>query len=150
MPPKNQKTQKGNEKSKQKKSEKVLVDRTFGLKNKNKSKKVQAYVAQVNMAAKTAGKSRETLKREELMRKEKLLKQKAKDEMGEIQSLMKTVVTQKTVVPTGVDPKSVLCAHFKAGKCNRGNKCRYSHDLNIDRKKAKIDLYADQRDEKKR
>lgn len=149
MPKGGAKEKKAQEKAKAKKSEKVLVDKTFGLKNKNKSKKVQAYVSQIQNAAKTAGKSRDVLKREELQRKEKLLKQKAKDEMGEIQTLMKTVVTTKTVVPAGADPKSVLCQHFKAGKCNRGNKCRYSHDLNIERKKTKIDLYSDQREEKK-
>lgn len=47
----------------------------------------------------------------------------------------------------GVDPKSVLCAFFKAGQCTKGDKCKYSHDLNVDRKSAKIDLFSDMRDE---
>merc|ERR1712086_871282 len=33
------------------KSEKMVVDKTFGMKNKNKSKKVQKFIAQVNHAA---------------------------------------------------------------------------------------------------
>ena len=34
---------------------------------------------------------------------------------------------------------------FKAGKCMRGNKCKYSHDVEQARKVAKIDLYSDPR-----
>ena len=47
----------------------------------------------------------------------------------------------------GVDPKSVICEYFKQGKCNRGNKCRYSHDLQVERKAAKIDIYTDARED---
>ena len=46
-----------------------------------------------------------------------------------------------------MDPKSVLCEFFKQGHCARGNKCKYSHDLAIERKAAKIDLYTDARQE---
>ena len=51
-------------------------------------------------------------------------------------------------VPAGVDPKSVLCVFFKAGHCQKGNKCKFSHDLNVGRKVEKKDVYADTRDEK--
>ena len=44
----------------------------------------------------------------------------------------------------GVDPKSIVCEHFRAGKCAKGFKCKYSHDLDVERKKAKIDLFSDQ------
>lgn len=47
----------------------------------------------------------------------------------------------------GVDPKSVLCEHFKAGQCAKGFKCKYSHDLNVQRKAEKIDIYSDKRDD---
>ena len=47
----------------------------------------------------------------------------------------------------GVDPKSLVCEFFKQGKCVRGNKCRYSHDLAVERKSAKIDIYSDVRDD---
>lgn len=50
---------------------------------------------------------------------------------------------------TGVDPKSILCEFFKAGQCGKGYKCKFSHDLNIQRKGEKIDIYSDKRDEGK-
>lgn len=46
----------------------------------------------------------------------------------------------------GEDPKSVLCAYFKAGVCEKGKKCKFSHDLGLDGKAAKIDIYSDPRD----
>lgn len=46
----------------------------------------------------------------------------------------------------GEDPKSVLCAFFKAGVCEKGKKCKFSHDLTLDGKAAKIDIYTDPRD----
>lgn len=54
-------------------------------------------------------------------------------------------VVQAQKVPPGTDPKTVLCAFFKAGQCAKGEKCKFSHDLNIERKSAKIDLYSDTR-----
>lgn len=59
---------------------------------------------------------------------------------------MKPVQTQK--VPFGVDPKTVLCAFFKAGMCEKGNKCKFSHDLDVGRKVEKKNLYEDSREEK--
>lgn len=47
----------------------------------------------------------------------------------------------------GVDPKSILCEFFKAGQCQKGFKCKFSHDLNVQRKGEKIDIYSDKRDE---
>ncbi len=46
-----------------------------------------------------------------------------------------------------MDPKTVLCQFFKSGQCQKGDKCKFSHDLNIERKSAKIDLYTDSRSE---
>jgi hypothetical protein len=46
----------------------------------------------------------------------------------------------------GDDPKSVLCAYFKAGLCEKGKRCKYSHDLALDGKASKIDIYKDPRD----
>ena len=42
---------------------------------------------------------------------------------------------------SGVDPKSVLCAFFKAGKCSKGEKCKFSHDLNVARKSEKRNIF---------
>ena len=82
--------------------------------------------------------------------KEKALREKAKlDEekrKREEAALFKPVQAQK--VPFGVDPKTVLCAFYKAGHCDKGNKCKFSHDLNVGRKVEKRNLYEDARDDK--
>ena len=55
-------------------------------------------------------------------------------------------VTVAQKVGKGVDPKSVLCAFFKSGQCGKGDKCKFSHDLTIERKSEKKSLYFDKRD----
>lgn len=49
----------------------------------------------------------------------------------------------------GVDPKSIVCEFFRHGQCTKGNKCKFSHDLSVERKGPKISLFTDQRDIKK-
>lgn len=138
--------------------------KTFGLKNvrdlasanrltltamvfqKNKSSKVQKQVQQIQAQAAMAGKSREALAKEkekELRAKAKLEEEKRKKEEA---AMFKPVQTQK--VPFGVDPKTVLCAFYKAGSCEKGNKCKFSHDLDVGRKVEKKNLYEDNREEK--
>lgn len=100
----------------------------------------------IQAQAATAGKSRAVLEKE----REKALRDKAKadDEKAarEAAALLKPVQTQK--IAPGVDPKTVLCAFFKAGHCEKGAKCKFSHDLDIGRKVDKRNLYADTREEK--
>ncbi|KAG6894027.1 hypothetical protein C0992_007755 [Termitomyces sp. T32_za158] len=137
MPPKKQPQASGS---------KIKDDKTFGLKNKNKSAKVQKQVALLQAQAAMTGKSRASLEKE----KEKALREKAKaDEekrKKEEAAMLKPVMTQK--VPFGVDPKTVLCAYFKAGQCEKGNKCKFSHDLDVGRKVEKKNLYEDSREDK--
>lgn len=64
---------------------------------------------------------------------------------AELAALFKPAVQQQKV-PFGVDPKTVLCVYFKSGQCLKGDKCKFSHDPNIERKAAKINIYQDQRD----
>lgn len=59
--------------------------------------------------------------------------------------LFKPVQTQK--IEKGTDPKSVVCAFFKQGQCTKGDKCKFSHDLSIERKAEKRSLYFDMRDD---
>lgn len=60
--------------------------------------------------------------------------------------LFRPVASQK--IDKGVDPKSVLCAFFKSGQCTKGDKCKFSHDLSVERKSEKRSLYFDARNEK--
>lgn len=65
--------------------------------------------------------------------------------------LFKPVQSQK--VPFGVDPKSVLCVYFKNGNCEKGTRCKFSHDLSVERKSQKKNIYEDvaaEEEEKKR
>ncbi|ORZ06845.1 hypothetical protein BCR42DRAFT_456185 [Absidia repens] len=140
MPPKKQQ---GKTKAEKAKSAKSLEDKTFGMKNKNKSTKVQKYIQTVKSQAKhndEANKS--TVKRD-------IAEKKAAEEKRklELQALFQPVqIVQK--VPFGTDPKSVLCVNFKNGHCDKGVKCKFSHDPNVNRKVDKKDLYTDSRKEK--
>jgi hypothetical protein len=42
----------------------------------------------------------------------------------------------------------VLCVFFKAGQCEKGTKCKFSHDPDVGRKVEKKNLYQDSREEK--
>lgn len=100
----------------------------------------------IQAQAATAGKSREALAKEkekELRAKAKLEEEKRKKEEA---ALFKPIQAQK--VPFGVDPKTVLCAFYKAGSCDKGSKCKFSHDLDVGRKVEKKNLYEDSREEK--
>lgn len=73
-------------------------------------------------------------------------KEEKQKQLAELNQLFKPVaVSQK--IDKGVDPKSVLCAFFKSGQCGKGNKCKFSHDLTIERKSEKKSLYFDKRGE---
>ncbi|KAI0248898.1 hypothetical protein BJV78DRAFT_1232349 [Lactifluus subvellereus] len=61
-------------------------------------------------------------------------------------ALFKPVQVQK--VPFGVDPKTLLCEYFKAGRCEKGSKCKFSHDRDVGRKVEKKNLYEDGREDK--
>ncbi|CAH7685743.1 mRNA export protein 33 [Phakopsora pachyrhizi] len=128
-------------------SSKVAVDKTFGMKNK-KGGKGQAAVALAKQQAAQVGKNKEAMAKE----KAKLDKEKEREQerkrKTELNDIFKPVqVAQK--VPFGTDPKTVLCQYFKAGTCDKSSKCKFSHDLNVDRKTTKKDLYTDARDPNK-
>ncbi|VEU22571.1 DEKNAAC103402 [Brettanomyces naardenensis] len=126
-------------KAKAKRTAKAAEDKTFGLKNKNKSKKVQRYVETVKRQDPELRKQDEMVKRRAA---EKKAAEKAKEEAAKL--LKSSIPKQK--VPFGVNPKSILCEFFKVGACTRGKNCKFSHDLNIARKGEKRDLYTDDKD----
>jgi hypothetical protein len=47
---------------------------------------------------------------------------------------------------SGVNPKTIVCEFFKKGQCTKGAKCKFSHDLQDQRKSGKIDIYTDPRE----
>lgn len=123
-------------------SKKAVEDKTFGMKNK-KGGAAQKSIKQLQAQAKSGGTPEEKKKAAEKAQRErdKLAAEAAKREMEEM--VNKPAQTQK--VPFGVDPKTVLCIWFKKGNCEKGKKCKFSHDLELDRKTDKRSLYTDTR-----
>jgi hypothetical protein len=131
-------------KSEKKKQEKIIEDRTFGLKNKNKSKAVQKYIKGVEQVVKGAGRSAAAETNE--MYAERQAKKKRAEEDAFLNSLYKTVNVIKQEVPEDENMmKTVLCAYFKAGMCDKGDDCEFSHDLNIEFNQGAFDIYTDLR-----
>lgn len=128
------------------------------MKNK-KGAKQQKFIQQVEKQVKTGGHHPLGKVDDKKAEKEKKLK-----EQKELAALFKPVTqTQKLEKGKifnphnwklkiqyffiGADPKSVVCAFFKQGQCTKGDKCKFSHDLTIERKAEKRSLYCDMRDE---
>ncbi|CAK85390.1 unnamed protein product (macronuclear) [Paramecium tetraurelia] len=133
-------------KSEKKKQEKIIEDRTFGLKNKNKSKQVQNFCKGVAQQVKHSGVSLSKLQSEEYERKK--IERQLEEEDRLMQSLYKTVEKVKEEESEEeVDPKSILCEYYKQGLCQKGKKCMYSHDMSLEQKTAMLDLYTDQREQ---
>ncbi|SCU88221.1 LADA_0E08900g1_1 [Lachancea dasiensis] len=131
MPPKKKQQQ-------QPAKKKDNVDKTFGMKNKNRSTKVQKFIQQVQ--------TQSDPKKEEMKRKKAEEKAQREREEAERRALFNPAMDQS--LRSGVDPKTVLCAMFKIGNCNKGARCKFSHDPNVGRRVEKKDLYQDARKEK--
>lgn len=140
MPPKPKKTE-PSKKTEAKKKEKIVEDKTFGLKNK-KGAKQQKFIQTVQQQVTQQGKTAKQLEKEKL---DKLAKKDDKKKVAEELNVLFKPVEQK--IAKGADPKSVLCAFFKAGQCTKGDKCKFSHDLSIGRKGEKRSMYEDHRNE---
>ncbi|XP_053207206.1 zinc finger CCCH domain-containing protein 15 homolog [Panonychus citri] len=125
-------------KTEQKKKEKIVEDKTFGLKNK-KGAKTQKFIQQVAKCY-NANQGKDQPKAASK-------KEEKRKELEEFNKLFKPVVTQK--VEKGVDPKSVICVFFKQGQCSKGDKCKFSHNLAVEKKGEKRNMYEDTRDEDK-
>ncbi|CCG82181.1 putative CCCH finger DNA binding protein [Taphrina deformans PYCC 5710] len=131
----------------EKKSAKVKVDKTFGMKNK-KGAKAQQEVSKLKRQDAEAGNPKLRKEAEDRKRAAEQKKKDAEARKAELNELFNTVQPVQKV-PFGVDPKTVLCAFFKAGKCEKGSKCKFSHDLDADRRTTKKDIYTDVRDKEK-
>lgn len=138
MPPKAKENQ-------PKKAKASVEDKTFGMKNK-KGGKAQQAIKQLEAQAKS-NKSPEEKRKEAEKEQRKKEKEASEAAKAEAAALFKPIQAQK--VPFGVDPKTVVCEFFKKGNCDKGKKCKFSHDLEAGRKTQKISLYADTREAEK-
>lgn len=120
---------------------KVKDDKTFGMKNK-KGGKAQQQIKIIQAQEKTAGKNKEQLAKEKKREDEKRLKAEA--EKARMNDPSFSIVQPR--VPFGVDPKTITCAFWAAGKCDKGGKCKFAHAKDAGRKVEKKDLYTDMRD----
>ncbi len=107
-----------------KEQKKELENKLFGEKNNSKKKEIQGMIKKIEIAMKLENEMR--LKREEEKKESMRIKQ---------------------VIPMGVDPKSVQCANFANGLCDKGDACRFSHSLKKIEKKD--DLPVDDKKPKK-
>ncbi|XP_049267989.1 LOW QUALITY PROTEIN: zinc finger CCCH domain-containing protein 15-like [Rhipicephalus sanguineus] len=130
MPPK-KKAPEPSKKTEMKKKEKVIEDKTFGLKNK-KGAKTQKFIQQVQHQVKFGNQPAKKVEAQ-------VKTEKKKTEAEDLNQLLFRPVQK---VEKGADPKSVLCAFFKQGNCGKGDKCKFSHDLAIERKAEKRDIYT--------
>ncbi|XP_068920615.1 LOW QUALITY PROTEIN: zinc finger CCCH domain-containing protein 15 [Petaurus breviceps papuanus] len=125
------------------KEEKIIEDKTFGLKNK-KGAKQQKFIKAVTHQVKFGQQNPRQAAQNE--GDKKLKKDDKKKELQELNELFKPVVAAQKI-SKGADPKSVVCAFFKQGQCTKGDKCKFSHDLSLERKCEKRSVYIDARDE---
>lgn len=64
----------------------------------------------------------------------------------EMESIFKPTVAKPQKLSADADPKSVLCVFHRQGMCTKGDKCKFSHDLSMERKSEKKSMYVDARD----
>jgi hypothetical protein len=139
MPPK--KDQKGGAK---KDVKKIVEDKTFGMKNK-KGAVAKKTIAQIQSSAAASGSAEQ--KRKEAERAAREREKKAAEEAKREAEALLNKPAQVQKVPFGVDPKTVVCIFYKKGNCEKGKKCKFAHNLDVERKVEKRDLYQDTRAE---
>jgi hypothetical protein len=140
MPPKK------NDKAATKKvdAKKAVEDKTFGMKNK-KGGAAQKQISQLQSQMKAGGNAEQKKKEAEKAQRER--EKKAAEEAKREADMLLNKPAQIQKVPFGVDPKTVLCIFYKKGNCEKGRKCKFSHDMELDRKTEKKSLYQDTRAE---
>lgn len=120
---------------------KLADDKTFGLKNKNKSKVVQQVIK--GIAAQNKGGY-------EKLKEDIFLDKKRKEEEEVERKLMVEVFANSApkTIQTITGNEVVICKMFEAGLCNKGKKCRFAHSSKNEHMKVEqIDLFTDQRDQ---
>lgn len=112
-------------------------DKTFGLKNK-KGAKTQKYIQHIQ---------KNTLGNLQKKNDQPNKKEEKKKELAELNTIFRPVQPIQKV-EAGVNPKSVLCAFFKQGTCTKGDKCKFSHDMSLERKSATRNYYETEKEDK--
>ncbi|KAJ4155012.1 hypothetical protein LMH87_000278 [Akanthomyces muscarius] len=121
---------------------KIVEDRTFGMKNK-KGAQAQRQIAQMTSNLKGSGSAEQKKKEAEKAQREK--EKQAAEAAKREAALLLARPAQIQKVPFGVDPKTVVCIFWKKGDCEKGKKCKFAHDLSVERKTEKKNLYTDER-----
>lgn len=123
---------------------KTVEDQTFGMKNKKNSKQAEKLVQSM---ANTRGGMEKFVA-------EQFAKKQAKKEEEEEKRLAAELYGQGIAASARVakkededDGKPKVCPFFKAGVCDKGRKCKLSHEL--DKEEAVLNIYMDPRDQKK-
>eukprot|EP00013_Stygamoeba_regulata_P015787 CAMPEP_0177681058 /NCGR_PEP_ID=MMETSP0447-20121125/30506_1 /TAXON_ID=0 /ORGANISM="Stygamoeba regulata, Strain BSH-02190019" /LENGTH=408 /DNA_ID=CAMNT_0019190435 /DNA_START=108 /DNA_END=1334 /DNA_ORIENTATION=- len=143
MPPK----KKGGKKApapKQRSAQKIIEDKTFGMKNKKNSKKAQLLVKQAQYQERDRNLRLYGAPEEQKKSKKQIQKEKA-DELRKFLGPAAAAGGQQ--LRADQDPKTVLCQFFVRGMCTRGDKCKFSHDPAVGRKAAKLSLHHDRQAE---
>ena len=90
--------------------QKIVEDKTFGLKNKKKSAKVQQYVKNIQQSV-----NKDEIRRQQEAKEKKERKKAEEAAKRELDELFATTIKQPRV-PPGADPKSIVCEFFRHGK----------------------------------
>lgn len=118
---------------------KAIEDKTFGMKNKNKSQKVKKFVQSLQATQKAVQNQTSAAQQKAQQEQAQKLKEQKKLELKEL--FQEVQIVQKC--PFGVDPKTIVCNAFKQGKCTKKN-CKFSHDLRVNQKAP---IYEEKKDE---
>mmetsp|Transcript_7887 Transcript_7887/g.11968 ORF Transcript_7887/g.11968 Transcript_7887/m.11968 type:complete len:370 (-) Transcript_7887:32-1141(-) len=127
------------QKTQQKQKQKLIEDKTFGLKNKNRSKKVQEYVQQVKKQVNYGHTKQKRSKQPNVSKAQQ--EQERKERLA--------LMYKKVVKNTGGPPKNQEklkkkpCNLFAKGQCRKGRACPYSHD--VEGPTEAFNLYVDHR-----
>eukprot|EP00753_Platysulcus_tardus_P022130 PLAT9338.1.p2 GENE.PLAT9338.1~~PLAT9338.1.p2 ORF type:complete len:436 (+),score=226.81 PLAT9338.1:28-1335(+) len=142
----------GEIKAEAKRRERVVADKTFGMKNKNKSKRVQAKIRAMSRSVKGAGRSRKGGESAEESQKYERRRAKKEREAAEreMASLFTVSGLKQPKLKPGQDPKDVCCVFFKVGSCKRGDRCKFAHDLRAGRRAKRRAITADEEAEEAR
>jgi hypothetical protein len=99
---------KKNEKPKSaKEAKKEIEDKTFGMKNKKKSREIKKQIDKINTTTAVERK------------------------MKKVQEEANRPVLVQPKAPIGTDPKTIPCVYFINKMCEKGDKCKYGHEKKV-------------------